>query len=172
MRALVVFESMFGDTQAVAEAIASGLRPEMDVVVCEVSVAPSLAEVPIDLLVIGGPTHAFRMSSAETRSAAQKKTESSVISPTTGIRDWIRSQRDHAIRPPVATFDTRFKHSRRLTGSAARNAERKLRKEGFDLLAPAQSFFVDGEQGPLLVGESDRAFQWGESLTVGLINAG
>jgi hypothetical protein len=171
MRALVVFESMFGDTQKVAESIASGLRPEMDVVVCEVAAAPSLAEVPIDLLVIGGPTHAFRMSSAETRSAAQKKTEETLVSTTTGIRDWIRSQADHTIRPPAATFDTRFKHSRRLTGSAARNARRKMRKEGFEFIAPAESFFVDGERGPLHPGELDRAFQWGESLAVGLITA-
>lgn len=171
MRALVVFESMFGDTRQIAESIASGLRPEMEVTVSEVSTAPSLAEVPIDLLVIGGPTHAFRMSSAETRSAAQKKTDDPIVSAGTGIREWIRDQHGHSIRPRAATFDTRFKHSRRVTGSAARSASKKLRKAGFDLIAPAESFFVEGEQGPLHDGELDRAFQWGESLTVGLVTA-
>jgi hypothetical protein len=143
MRALVVYESMFHNTQRVAEAIGSGLRPEMDAIVMEVGVAPSLVETPIDLLVLGGPTQAFRMSKPETRKGAAKKSDSPVVSQGIGIREWIAAQKHHAVRVSAATFDTRFKMSSGLTGSAARGAEKKLRKAGFEIIAPAESFFVE-----------------------------
>ena len=169
MRALVVYESMFHNTQRVAEAIGSGLRPEMDAIVLEVGVAPSLVENSIDLLVLGGPTQAFRMSKPETRKGAAKKSDSPVVSPGIGIREWIAAQKEHSVRAPAAAFGTRFKMSSGLTGSAARGAEKKLRKAGFEIIAPAESFFVEHETGPLHPGEEDRAFQWGETLTVQLV---
>ncbi len=61
MRALVVYESMFGNTEAVARAVAGGLSGSMEVEVYEVSRAPSPVTGPIDLLVVGGPTHAFSL---------------------------------------------------------------------------------------------------------------
>jgi hypothetical protein len=169
MRALVVYESMFHNTQRVAESIASGLRPEMDAIVLEVGTAPSLVETPIDLLVLGGPTQAFRMSRPESRKGATKKTDSAVVSQGIGIREWISAQKGHSIRVSAATFDTRFKMSVGLTGSAARSAQRKLRKAGFAMIASAESFFVEHETGPLHPGEEDRAFQWGETLTFRLV---
>ncbi len=169
MRALVIYESMLGNTQHVAESIASGLRPELDALVAEVGSAPSLVEIPIDLLVVGGPTHAFRMSSSETRKDAAKKSDDPIISQELGIREWIAAQRKHSVRVPAATYDTRFKMSRKLTGSAARNAEKKLCKHGFEIITRTESFFVESETGPLLPGERERAYQWGETLTVKLI---
>lgn len=171
MRALVIYESMYGNTQRVAESIAAGLRPQVDALAIEVGTAPSLVEVPIDLLVIGGPTHALRMSRRDSRKGAAKDSENPVISVGIGIREWISAQKDHAVRVPVAAFDTRFKMSRRLTGSAAHNAEKKLRKHGFKMIAPPESFFVEGETGPLYSGEQERAHQWGETLTVKLVTA-
>ena len=61
MRAMVVVESMWGNTRAVAEAVASGLGEEVSVV--EVAQAPTQVPPEIDLLVVGGPTHAFSMIS-------------------------------------------------------------------------------------------------------------
>lgn len=172
MRALVIYESMYGNTQRVAESIASGLRPQVDAIVIEVGRAPSLTEVPIDLLVIGGPTHALRMSRRDSRKGAANDSGKPVISAEVGIRDWIAAQKEHAVRVPAATFGTRFKMSLRLKGSAAKNAEKKLRKHGFEMIAPAESFFVEGETGPLYSGEQARAHQWGETLTVRLVTAG
>ncbi len=162
---------MYGNTQRVAESIAAGLRPQMDVLAIEVGTAPSLAEISLDLLVIGGPTHALRMSRQDSRKGAANESENPVISTEIGIREWIAAQKEHAVRVPTATFGTRFKMSRRLTGSAARNAEKKLRKHGFEMIVPAESFFVEGETGPLYSGEQERAHQWGETLTVRLVTA-
>src|SRR5687767_14509631 len=62
MRALVVYESMFGNTSAVATAIATGLSTRMGVDLVEVAAAPAALDAGVDLVVAGGPTHAFSMS--------------------------------------------------------------------------------------------------------------
>ncbi len=69
MDALVVVESVFGNTRAVAEAIAAGLADRMTVRVVDVADAPT-AVTGLDLLVVGGPTHAFGMSWSATRRSA------------------------------------------------------------------------------------------------------
>jgi flavorubredoxin len=171
MRALVVYESMFGNTQRVATAIASALATSMETSLVEVGDAADLHETDFGLVVVGAPTHAFSLSRSESRKNAAKKTDGPVISTEVGLRDWIRRQ--HASRAlAAAAFDTRFKMSRKLTGSAARSAEKKLKKRGFDLVVPAESFFVEGEHGPLHVGEQERAYQWSETLHLKLVTAG
>ena len=69
VHALVVYESMFGNTAAIARAIADGLCSRLDVEIVEVSKAPTrLGE--IDLVVAGGPTHVFGLSRPSTRRSA------------------------------------------------------------------------------------------------------
>ena len=70
MKAVVVYESMFGNTRQIAEAIAAGLAESADVAAVEVSEATAEAAEAADLLVAGGPTHAFSMSRPSTRSDA------------------------------------------------------------------------------------------------------
>ena len=71
MRAVVIYESMYGNTRAVAEAIASDLSP-MDVTVLPVGSADASTVADADLLIVGAPTHAFGLSRPQTRlSAAQ-----------------------------------------------------------------------------------------------------
>src|SRR5690606_14826892 len=72
MRALVAFESMFGNTGLIAEAIADGLARHGEVETAEVGTAPVLLPAEVDLLVVGGPTHAFGMSRPGTRSSAKE----------------------------------------------------------------------------------------------------
>jgi flavodoxin len=67
MRALVVYESMFGNTQAIANAIVQGLSGRMRVEALEVGVAPATIDDDVALLVVGGPTHAFGLSRPQTR---------------------------------------------------------------------------------------------------------
>ena len=67
MRALVVYESMFGNTEAVARAVADGLAEMHDVDLREVSQAPIAVIARVDLIVVGGPTHAFSLSRPATR---------------------------------------------------------------------------------------------------------
>lgn len=163
MRALVVFESMFGNTEAVATAIADGLSAQLPVDLREVSDAPSELDADGLLLVVGGPTHAFGMTRPQTRQDAAKQRGGPVVSEGIGIREWLGELRP--TRPAVAAaFDTRVKTRWPMPGSAARGAMKRLNRLGFTTAAPACSFYVTGTPGPLLEGERDRARQWGEAL--------
>ena len=71
--ALVVYESMFGNTQTIAVAVADGLSVRMTVDLVEVGAAPSAVAADVDLLVVGGPTHAFGMTRPNTRQDAAKQ---------------------------------------------------------------------------------------------------
>ena len=70
MKALIVYESMFGNTEQIARAVAAGLEESVDVQVAEVTAAPTEPDPDVALIVAGGPTHAFSMSRANTRADA------------------------------------------------------------------------------------------------------
>lgn len=162
MRALVVYESMFGNTRTIAEAIADGLAAHLDVSAVEVSAAPTTVGDDVDLLVVGGPTHAFSLSRASTRRDAAQKSGQQTVSSGSGLREWL--DQVHVDAPVVAAaFDTKMR-TPRLPGSAARAAAKRLRRLGLTLTAPAATFYVDGMTGPLLDGERARAQAWGEQL--------
>jgi len=160
--ALVVFESMFGNTEAVANAVADGLREQGAVRVVEVAEAPDSLPSGVDLLVVGGPTHAFSMTRANTRQSAVNQGASSQKAAQPGIREWIS---DVAISDdvPVATFDTKVVKPH-LPGSAAHAADRKLRHRGLHHVARPETFYVTGTTGDLVDGELSRAKEWGAAL--------
>lgn len=163
MRALVVYESMFGNTRAVAEAVASGVSSKMPIELFDVASAPVLFPDDFDLLVLGGPTHAFGMSRESTRQSAIEQGAPRAKAGL-GIREWLETASPGASLRFAATFDTRVDKPR-VPGSAARKAARQLKKMGLTLVVAPESFFVDGVAGPLLDGELDRARRWGEALT-------
>lgn len=159
MRAVVVVESSFGNTRSVADAVARGLG---DAEVVDVRSADTRIGAGVDLLVVGGPTHAFGMSRPGTRADAVRQGASgSAEAP--GIREWL-SRLEAAPGVPVATFDTRVTKVRHLPGSAARAAAKVLRRRGFTQAAATESFYVDDTQGPLVGGELERAEAWGATL--------
>ena len=164
-RALVVFESMFGNTEVIARAVAEGLADKVPVRV--VRATPDLVlEDDVELLVVGGPTHAFGMTRPATRESAGQQGASSAVSHGIGVREWLDGLGSTTCR--VATFDTRV-HMKGLPGSAARGVEKRLGRAGARVLAPATSFWVTSTQGPLLPGEEDRARQWGNELGLRLL---
>jgi menaquinone-dependent protoporphyrinogen IX oxidase len=61
MKAIVVYEAMFGNTEKIARALAWGLERSAEVEVVEVTERPSMSEVDVDLVVVGGPTHVFEI---------------------------------------------------------------------------------------------------------------
>ena len=70
MRALVVYESMYGNTHSVAVSIAAGLSTRHDVTLVPVTRATPELVAAADLLVVGGPTHMHGMSHAGSRRMA------------------------------------------------------------------------------------------------------
>jgi hypothetical protein len=161
-RVLVVYESMFGNTHDVAEAVAAGLRSAAEVTLLDVGEAPLEVSGEIDLVVVGGPTHAFGMSRPSTRQSAVEQGADPQVTEHSGLREWIAGVVAHD-GLPTAAFDTKVAKPH-LPGSAAKAAERKLRHRGFKQLVHPESFLVAGTTGDLLDGELERARAWGESL--------
>jgi hypothetical protein len=168
MKALVVYESMFGNTRKVAEQIGEGLRPELDVTVVGVAEATPELVGEADLLVAGGPTHVHGLPGVRSRNAAKAMTEKEgsafVLEPRAlepGMREWLKLL---ALRPATiaATFDTRMHGPAVFTGRASRGIARRLRRRGAHVVA-AESFLVD-KQNRLSDGETDRARAWAHEL--------
>lgn len=160
MSTLVVVESMWGNTQAVGEAVARGLGEDVEVI--DVAKAPTTVPDDVDLLVIGGPTHAFSMSRAKTRQTAVDNGAEAAHQPL-GIREWLEAmpESDHL---DVATFDTRVTKVKHLPGSAAKSAGKEVRRHHLGRLVASESFYVEDMKGPLHEGELERAEAWGAGL--------
>lgn len=159
MGAVVVYESMYGNTFQVATAVAEGIRDVMPVDLVEVGHAPRAEELSlVDLLVVGAPTHAFGLSRPATRQEAAKRTEHGVISLGCGVREWLDAAWPAAI--PAAAFDT---HTVKpdLPGHAGKAIERRLHAMGGRVLTKYASFRVAGYEGPLSDGKLARARSWG-----------
>jgi len=168
MRALVVYESMFGNTQAVALAVSEGIAMRMPVDIIEVGDAPAVLPPDVALLVVGGPTHAHGMTSPKSRADAAQRAGDRLVSRGLGVREWLDTLRPVAQPIAAAAFDTRIKGPELLWGSAAKSVTKRLRGIGFQLVQPPRSFIVAGPTGPLfdrlVDGEPERARTWGEAV--------
>jgi hypothetical protein len=167
MRALVVYESMYGNTKRIAEAIADGISPHMKVETIEVAVAPMVIEADVALLVVGGPTHVHGMTTTFTRGQAIKQAQAPVVSEGIGLREWLDEARPIGTSVVACAFDTRIKGAAILTGSAAGGFGKKLRAAGFRVLTPAESFFIATkapQDDALLEGEVEHARAWGSEI--------
>ena len=166
---MVVYESMFGDTRQVAEAIGAGLSERYHVTVVAVNrLAPDQLD-GVDLLVAGGPTHVRGMSRRRTRAAAlelaadpdRHVTVDPEAAAGPGLREWFDALTD---APGLAAaFDTRVQMSHAITGRAAPKIARSLQHAGCLLVAEPESFLVT-KQTTLVAGEQQRARAWGETL--------
>lgn len=157
MRALVVYESLWGNTEKVARAIGARLAVNADVEVLDSDAAPTSID-GYDLLAVGGPTHAFSMTRASTRADAVKS-HSAPHEPVRGIREWLDQVERPSTEIPAFAFDTRVDKPR-LPGSAAKAARHELRSLGFATQVKQQTFHVHGYEGPLVDGELERAAEW------------
>ena len=168
MRAVVVYESMFGNTHEVAEQIAEGLRIAAEVEVLAVGDAIGRILGDVDLLVVGGPTHAHGMSRHATRSGAADQADQDVGltleagADGPGVREWLHGMpADHGTA--AAAFDTRLDAPAAFTGRASKGIARQLHKHGFRTVTDPESFLVDKEHR-LIEGEASRARVWGGEL--------
>jgi len=169
MQVLIVYESMYGNTHAIAAEIAAGLATYGETKVVAVQEATSATLAWADLVIVGGPTHAHGMSSAQSRKgareAAEKPDSALALDPDAagpGLRDWFKALRATKNKP-AAAFDTRFDAPAVLTGRASRGIASRLRDHGFHLVAEPESFLVD-KHNELVAGEAERARAWGVRL--------
>jgi len=145
MESLVVYDSKFGNTKKVAEAIADGLRSQGPVRLVGLDKVPPQKLGVVDLLFVGGPTQAHSMSAR--------------------VRQFVDALQARPARGMVAaTFDTRLRMPAVVSGSAAQTIARKLRRRGVRIFAPPESFFVRGNVPELEVGEAERAAKWAKSV--------
>lgn len=163
MRAQVIFESIYGNTEAIARAIADGLTTTCTVELVPVGEAPASVSPDIDLIVAGGPTHEFGLTRAQTRADAVKDATRPAATVWCGLREWLAELAPPTSPTSFATFDTRM-HKPPLPGSAARGAARRLQRLGFVAADHPTSFWVSHATGPLADGELERARAWGASL--------
>jgi hypothetical protein len=162
-RAVVVYESMFGNTRTIADAVAEGLSSRLATDIIEVGLAPTRIAQDVSLLVVGGPTHAFGLTRARTRQDAATQADGPLVSPAGGLREWLETAERPRTGVGAAAFDTRIDKPR-VPGSAARGAAKRLRRLGFRLVVGPESFYVSGTKGPLAPGEVERARRWAQEL--------
>jgi hypothetical protein len=173
MKITIVYESMFGNTREVAQAIGDGIRAaQTDADVQCVDVADATPELikATDLLVVGGPTHIRGMTSGFTRklgvsgegkaeAAGEPTHELEEDAEGPGVREWFDGLPKLENGGQAAAFDTRLPSP--MAGGAARGIARRLRRHGYRLVSDPEGFIVDESYGPLRPGEIDRAKQWG-----------
>jgi Flavodoxin domain len=172
MRAVVVYESMYGNTHLVADAVADGLRSvdgvDAEVVVVAHASADALAGA--DVVVVGGPTHVHGLSRPSTRKAAAEDAqkpgrglELEADAEGEGLREWFDAV--GALPPLAAAFDTRLDAPVVITGRASKGIAKRLRRHGSELLDEPRSFLVTKEN-ELEEHEVDEARSWGRRLGV------
>ena len=132
MRAVIIYESMYGNTHAIADAIAQGLEPGNRVSVVPVAGASEELLDGADLVVVGGPTHVHGMSRASTRKAAVEAADKPDSGLTVeadalglGLREWFDSLGRYPAK--AAAFDTRMEGPAAFTGRASKRVARLLR---------------------------------------------
>ena len=155
MKALVVHDSVFGNTEQVAQAIGDALGPREDVEVLRAGNVKPERLTGVKLLIVGSPTRGFR--------------------PTEGIMNFLkRIPSDGLEGVKVAAFDTRLSTADiespairfivKTGGYAAKRIAKRLKKSGGELMMPPEGFYVEGTEGPLKEGELRRAEDWSRQI--------
>ena len=155
MKALLIYDSFFGNTEKIARAIGEVLSQQMDVEVQKVGDVQPGQLNGLDLLIVGTPTRAFRPSPDVNRFLKSLPADS-----LKGVR--------------AAAFDTRIcekdiksralRFLVRLFGYAAKPIAQMLIKKGADMVVGPEGFCVEETEGPLKEGELERAAAWAKQI--------
>ena len=168
MKAVIIFESMFGNTEKLAREMGDGLASEgLQVVLADVRHVRPEDLAGCGLLVLGAPTHAFTLSRPSTRADAVRQ-GAHESKAGVGLREWLASVDEvfgaGTVRPLAAVFDSRVEKVQHWPGSAARKTARVLRGHGHEVVDHPVSFYVEDMRGPLVAGERERARTWARHL--------
>lgn len=145
MKSLIVYDSWFGNTQKIAEAMADGLDGDVQVVCADCDPSRHLSDC--ELLIVGSPTHG------------------GVATPA--MQEFLDSiNNDDLEGIAVAAFDTRVTFRwLKVIGFASKRIAKQLQEKGGSLIVPPQGFYVSGKKGPLRDGELLRARRWAASVS-------
>lgn len=164
MKAVVVYESLWGNTAACARAIAEGIGPDA-VALSTAAATPDLV-AGADLVVAGAPLLGFRLPTDSIRDGTRRERVAPDLS-SPSMRSWLAGL--PAGTGAGAAFETRFRWS---PGGATSTIEDGLRASGRTVAAKAARFIVKGKYGPLRDGELDRAKAWGAELARTMAGSG
>ena len=144
MKALVVYDSTYSNTEKIAKAIGTALTG--DIKVLRAAEANDAELNSYDLIIIGSPTYGGR--------------------PMPSVADFMNKISESAIKgKKVAAFDTRIPTKIvKIFGFAADRIAKNLKDKGANLVVPAEAFYVAGKEGPLKDGELERAAVWAKTL--------
>lgn len=144
MKSLVIYESVHGNTEKIAQAVAGALPGEVKLVRSKDADIDEIASAA--LLVIGAPTHGGR--------------------PCPDMLPFLQKLSGVALAgKKAASFDTRLSAKWvGIFGYAAGKIGKQLQKMGAELVAEPEAFFVKGTQGPLRDAEEERAAAWAKAL--------
>lgn len=160
MKAVVVYESLWGNTAAVARSIAEGIGPDALAMTTDQASQEVIADA--DLIVAGAPVLGFSLASDAIRDSVAQSEAGAPTPPDLAhpsMRTWLESlPSGHGAS---AAFETRIWWSPR---GATGDIERRLQQAGYRSVAKAQKFVVKDKYGPLREGELERARLWGEEL--------
>jgi hypothetical protein len=158
VKAVVVYESLWGNTAAVARAIAEGIGGGTMALSTGEAVGSAIANA--DLIVAGAPLLGFNLPTEDMRkSIASNPSTPPADLGHPSLRAWLEQLPAGSGR--CAAFETRIWWS---PGSAAKKASAALRAKGYSAAGKDEKFIVTGRYGPLKDGETERARQWGASL--------
>jgi hypothetical protein len=163
MKTIVVYESLWGNTAAIARAIAEGIGPEAQALNSDEASAAVVAEA--DLVVAGAPLLGFTLATDKMRDGIRTNPGRPPAPPDLShpsLRSWLAAL--PAGEGRFAAFETRFRLS---PGSATAHIEKGFEQAGYRQLAEAHRFLVKGKFGPLRDGELDKARAWGAELAQG-----
>lgn len=152
MRAVVIYDSVYGNTEKIAQAIASALGERVAVHLAKVGQDEPVHWSEFELVVMGGPIHRVNLS------APMKALVNEI--PKRALRG-----------ASIAVFETCYRNPRWQRGAATRRLGRKARKSGGRQVVPPESFFVVGREGPLEEGEEERARKWAHAILEGMSTA-
>jgi flavodoxin len=165
MKAVVVYESLWGNTEAVARAIAEGIGPDARVVNTDVPASKVMADT--DLLIAGAPVIGFSLASDSSRRSLATSEAGAPRPPDLAhpsLRSWLEGlpPGDHG----AAAFETRIWWSPR---GATGDIESGFKRAGYRVVAKPMKFVVTDKYGPLRDGDLERAKAWGTELARSLV---
>jgi flavodoxin len=160
LKAIVVYESLWGNTADVAKAIAEGIGADAKALTTDEATAEAIAGA--ELLVAGAPLLGFSLPTEDMRAnIAKTETKPNNLPDLShpSIKSWLEGLPKGQGR--AASFETRIWWS---PGSAAKKIMGMLESAGYSAAAKPEKFIVSGKYGPLKDGELERARAWGAEL--------